>query len=265
MSNIVVRSFEEADPTERPDFVTALARGLTVIRAFGPDRPRMTLAEISKRVALPRATVRRSLITLATLGYVETDGRQFALTPKVLALSNSYLSSSPLLRAAQPTLERLAQTTRESCWAAILDEGEVLLVAGARTNRMLSAGVTVGSRLPAFCSALGRVLLASYPDEKLDVFLGRLAPRSLTSRTITEPGAIRQAIVDVRASGYAISDGEVETGLCSIAVPVTDQGGRTIAALNATAPSGRVQRTEMVDRFVPLLQQAADDIRPVLS
>jgi IclR family pca regulon transcriptional regulator len=256
---------ESIDPTEQPDFVTALARGLAVIRAFGPERPSMTLADIAKRVALPRATVRRSLITLATLGYVETDGRNFALTPKVLALGNSYLASSPLPRAAQPTLERLAEKTHESCWAAILDDDDVLLVAGARTNRLLSAGLAIGSRLPAFCSALGRVLLAGNPDEKLDAFLDRLAPRSLTSRTVTEASAIRRAILAAREEGFAISDGEVETGLCSIAVPVVDPHGRTIAALNATAPSARVRRSELVERFLPLLRQAANDIQPVLA
>jgi IclR family pca regulon transcriptional regulator len=250
---------------DRPDFVTALARGLAVIRAFGSDRPRMTLADIAKHVSLPRATVRRSLITLATLGYIETDGRNFALTPKVLALANSYLSSSPLPRAAQPLLERLAETTRESCWAAILDEEDVLLVAGARTNRLLSAGLAVGSRLPAFCSALGRVLLAGSSDEKLDAFMERLAPRSFTPRTVTEAAAIRRAILSARDEGYAISDGEVETGVCSIAVPLVDQQGRTIAALNATVPSARLRRSEMMERFLPLLRQAANDIRPILA
>jgi IclR family pca regulon transcriptional regulator len=264
MDDLSVAALRPSDPTEQPDFVTALARGLAVIRAFGSDRPRMTLADIAKHVSLPRATVRRSLITLATLGYIETDGRNFALTPKVLALANSYLSSSPLPRAAQPMLERLAETTRESCWAAILDDEDVLLVAGSRTNRLLSAGLSVGSRLPAFCSALGRVLLASSPDEKLDAFLERLAPRSFTPRTVTEAAAIRQAILSAREEGYAISDGEVETGVCSIAVPLVDQQGRTVAALNATAPSARLRRSEMMERFLPLLRQAANDLRPTL-
>jgi IclR family pca regulon transcriptional regulator len=265
MDDLSIAALRPSDPTEQPDFVTALARGLAVIRAFGSDRPRMTLADIAKHVSLPRATVRRSLITLATLGYIETDGRNFALTPKVLALANSYLSSSPLPRAAQPLLERLAETTRESCWAAILDEEDVLLVAGARTNRLLSAGLAVGSRLPAFCSALGRVLLAGSSDEKLDAFMERLAPRSFTPRTVTEAAAIRRAILSARDEGYAISDGEVETGVCSIAVPLVDQQGRTIAALNATVPSARLRRSEMMERFLPLLRQAANDIRPILA
>jgi IclR family pca regulon transcriptional regulator len=264
MDDITAIAARAGDPTERPDFVTALARGLAVIRAFGSDRPRMTLADIAKRVSLPRATVRRSLITLATLGYVETDGRHFTLTPKVLALGNSYLMSSPLPRAAQPLLERLAMTTRESCWAAILDEDDVLLVAGARTNWLLSAGHSVGSRLPAFCTALGRVLLAGNPDERLNAFLARLAPQAFTPRTVTEAAAIRRAILTARQEGFAISDGEVETGLCSIAVPVIDPRGRTVAALNAIAPAGRVRSNEIMERFLPLLREAADDLQPVL-
>ena len=264
MDDITAIASRAGDPAEQPDFVTALARGLAVIRVFGCDRPRMTLADIAKRVSLPRATVRRSLITLATLGYVETDGRHFALTPKILVLGNSYLMSSPLPRAAQPMLERLAMTTRESCWAAILDEDDVLLVAGARTNRLLPAGLSVGSRLPAFCTALGRVLLAGNPDERLNAFLARLAPQAFTPRTVTEAAAIRRAILAARQEGFAISDGEVETGLCSIAVPVIDPSGRTVAALNATAPAGRVRRNEIMERFLPLLREAANELQPVL-
>jgi IclR family pca regulon transcriptional regulator len=253
------------DPTEGPDFVTALARGLTVIRAFGPESPRMTLADIAKRVSLPRATVRRSLITLETLGYVESDGRNFSLSPKVLALGNSYLASSPFPRTIQPMLERLAETTGESCWAAILDDEDVLLVAGAKAHRMLSAGLRVGSRLPAYCSAFGRVLLSSYSDSDLELYLSSIVLRKHTSRTTTDIAAARKAILEARDNGYAIADGEVELGLCSLAVPITDIHGRIVAAVNTTAPSSRVRSSEMVERFVPLLQRLADEVRPVLA
>lgn len=265
MSEFHTATLQVADPTERPDFVTALARGLTVIRAFGPDRSRMTLADIAKRVALPRATVRRSLITLSTLGYVESDGRNFTLTPKVLTLGHSYLSSSPFTRAAQPLLERLAATIHESSWVAILDDEEVLFVAGARTNRILSPGLNVGSRMPAAWTALGRVLLAGLSDEALDDYLRRLRPRTYTARTTTDVAAVRRAVMDVRTSGYALVDGEVEIGLSSIAVPVTNLRGQTIAAMNASAPSERVRSSEMIERFLPLLQRTAEDLRPVVN
>lgn len=253
-----------AGPTEDPDFVTALARGLSVIRAFGAERPRMTLADIARRVNLPRATVRRSLITLETLGYVESDGRNFSLSPKVLALGHSYLSSSPLPRTIQPMLERLAESIGESCWAAIFDDEDVLLVAGAKSNRLLSAGLRVGSRLPAYCSAFGRMLLAGRSDAEIDAYLSRVTPRMHTSRTAIDPAAIKRAIVDARENGYAIADGEVELGLCSLAVPIHDVHGLPVAALNTTAHSGRVRGSEMVERFLPLLRQVAEDIRPVL-
>jgi IclR family transcriptional regulator, pca regulon regulatory protein len=253
-----------ADPTEGPDFVTALARGLTVIRAFGPDRPRMTLADIAKRVTLPRATVRRSLITLETLGYVESDGRNFSLSPKVLTLGNSYLTSSPFPRTIQPMLERLSETIGESCWAAIMDDDDVLLVAGAKSNRMLSAGLRVGSRLPAFCSAFGRVMLAALPDEEIDSYLARIIPRTYTSRTVTDSATNRRHIMEARMNGYAVADGEVELGLCSLAVPIVNVRGETVAAVNVTAPSSRVRSGEMIERFLTPLRQVAEDIRPVL-
>ena len=264
MQNASALLLETADPTERPDFVTALARGLSVIRAFGPDRSHMSLADIAKRVNLPRATVRRSLITLETLGYIESDGRQFALGPKVLALGNSYLSSSPLPRAAQPLLERFAESSGEACWAAILDDDEVLLVAGAKKNRLLSAGLSVGSRMPAFCTALGRVLLAGLPDEKIDAYLARVAPRTYTSRTVTDPSFVRRAIGEAKVNRFAIADGELESGLCSLAIPIDNLKGQTIAALNAVAPSSRVRGAEMIERFMPQLKQFADELRPIL-
>jgi IclR family pca regulon transcriptional regulator len=265
MDQASLATLKPADPTEGPDFVTALARGLTVIRAFGPERPHMTLADIAKRVTLPRATVRRSLITLETLGYVESDGRNFSLSPKVLALGNSYLASSPFPRTIQPMLERLAEAIGESCWAAILDEDDVLLVAGAKSNRMLSAGLRVGSRLPAFCSAFGRVMLAGLADEKIDEYLTRHIPRRYTSRTVIDSNAVRRCVMEARANGYAIADGEVELGLCSLAVPVFNVHGEIVAAINATAPSSRVRSSEMVERFLAPLREVAEDIRPVLA
>lgn len=271
MDNVEIAAIKPAsppkpvDPTEGPDFVTALARGLTVIRAFGPDRPRMTLADIAKRVTLPRATVRRSLITLETLGYVESDGRNFSLSPKVLTLGNSYLTSSPFPRTVQPMLERLSESIGESCWAAIMNDDDVLLVAGAKSNRMLSAGLRVGSRLPAFCSAFGRVMLAGLPDDQIDAYLSRIVPRTYTSRTVTDLTAVRRLIFEARTNGYAIADGEIELGLCSLAVPISNQRGETVAALNATAPSSRVRSGEMIDRFLVPLRQVAEDVRPVLA
>lgn len=252
------------DRTEQPDFVTALARGLSVIRAFGPETPRMTLAEVARRVGLPRATVRRSLITLETLGYAESQRGGFSLTPKILTLGQAYLSSSPLTVAAKPLVERLAEKLQETCWTGILDEGDVLLIVNSRTSRILTAGLSVGSRLPAYCSALGRVLLAALPDHELESYLGSFEPKQLTPRTLTDPSAIREAIMTTRKSGYSLSDGEVELGLCSIAVPIVNGQGKTVAALNATAPSVRAQGKEMSEQFLPLLRQVADDLRLAL-
>lgn len=250
--------------TEQPDFVTALARGLSVIRAFGPATPRMTLADVARRVGLPRATVRRSLITLETLGYAESDGRSFSLTPKILTLGHAYSSSSPLTSTARPVMERLAEKLNETLWAAILDEGDVLLIVHSRTSRILTAGLSVGSRLPAYCTALGRVLLAALPDAEVERFLSTLTPKKLTPVTMTDIGDIRRSIFETRLSGYSLSDGEVETGLCSIAVPIVNSQGRTVAALNATAPSSRAQGKEMTEQFLPQLKKVADDLKLLL-
>lgn len=252
------------DLTEQPDFVTALARGLSVVRAFGPDTPRMTLAEVARRVGLPRATVRRSLITLETLGYAESDRSGFSLTPKILTLGHAYLSSSPLTVAAKPLVERLAEKLQETCWTGILDEGDVLLIVNSRTSRILTAGLSVGSRLPAYCSALGRVLLAARPDDEIDRYLTDLNPKPLTPRTLTDRGEIRRAILETRSGGYSLSDGEVELGLCSLAVPIVNAQGRTVAALNATAPSVRAEGKEMSERFLPELRKVSDELRLAL-
>jgi IclR family pca regulon transcriptional regulator len=162
-------------------------------------------------------------------------------------------------------LERLAEAIGESCWAAILDEDDVLLVAGAKSNRMLSAGLRVGSRLPAFCSAFGRVMLAGLTDEKIDEYLTRHIPRRYTSRTVIDSNAVRRCVMEARANGYAIADGEVELGLCSLAVPVFNVHGEIVAAINTTAPSSRVRSSEMVERFLAPLREVAEDIRPVLA
>ncbi len=252
------------EPTEQPDFVTALSRGLSVIRAFGPDTPRMTLADVARKVGLPRATVRRSLITLETLGYAESDGRTFSLTPKILTLGQAYLASSPLTSAARPLMDRLAEKLHETCWAAILDEGDVLLIVNSRTSRILTAGLSVGSRLPAYCTALGRVLLAALPDHELEQFLESLKPKQFTPYTMTNIDEIRRSIFETRMSGYSLSDSEVEVGLCSIAIPIVNSQGRTVAALNATAPSSRAQGKEMTEQFLPLLKQVAEDLKLVL-
>jgi IclR family pca regulon transcriptional regulator len=254
------------DPAEQPDFVTALARGLAVIRAFGSQWKRMSLAEIAREVSLPRATVRRSLITLEALGYVENDGKTFMLTPKVLALGNSYLMSMPVTRAVRPHLERISALLNESAAASILDENDAVFFARVAARRLsLVEGLPIGGRIPAFCTSMGRVLLSAQPDDALDEYLARIKPRAFTPQTITDPAKIREAILMAREASYSIVEEELDAGILAIAVPIRDANDRTVAAIGMTSHVERTTREEMVERFLPPMRDAAREIRAQLG
>jgi IclR family pca regulon transcriptional regulator len=253
-----------ATPLNQPDFVTALARGLSVIRALGEEGPPTTLAEIARRVGLARATVRRSLITLETLGYVESDGRSFALTSKILSLGYSYLSSIPLARASKPCLEDISAALNESSGTAILDGDDVVLLVRVPVQRMINPGIPPGSRLPAYCTATGHVLLAGQPDEAIEGYLARVKPEALTPHTETDVSRIRSSIFAARENGYAFRSEQAEIGIQAISVPIENAQKRVIAAMNIVAPIGRVSEEEMIGRFLPLMRKKAEEIRRAL-
>lgn len=247
-------------PLDQPDFVTALARGLSVIRALAEEGPPATLAEIARRVGLARATVRRSLITLETLGYVENDGRTFSLTAKVLSLGYSYLSSTPLARASKPFLEDIAATLNESSGTAILDGDNVVLLVRVPVQRMVNPGIPSGSRLPAYCTATGHVLLSGQPDDVIEDYLARVNPEPLTPHTETDIARIRSSIFATRENGYAFRSEQAEIGIRAISVPIENAQKRIIAAMNIVAPVNRVSEEEMVGRFLPLMRKKAEEI-----
>ena len=247
-----------------PSYISALARGLAVIRAFGAGREALTLADIARTTDLPRATVRRSLLTLQALGYVASDGKHFRLTPGVLSLGYAYLSSTPLPRVIQPTLESVSEKTNESSSCAILDGGEIVYVARAATRRIMSVGLSTGSRLPAWCSSLGRVLLADLPELDARALLAQMDRRKLTAHTLTDVDALLAALARVRTDGFSLVDEELEIGLRSIAVPVRNAAGQVIAAMNVSAQAGRVSRENLTGDLLPVLQQAAESVRPAL-
>ncbi len=246
------------------DYVTALARGLEVLLAFGRDGRGMTLAETAEAVGLSRATVRRSLLTFVALGYAETDGRLFRLTPKVLALSAAYLGSTPLPRVAQPVLERLSRALGESCSISVLDGGEIVYVARAQASRILAEELAIGSRLPAWPTAMGRVLLSVQPEEAITQLLGQVPPVRHTGRTITEPSALRAVLKQAREEGYCIVDQELEEGLRSIATAVRSASGAVVAALNVGAHAARLSMDDLRRRIRPALQEAAASMQPLL-
>lgn len=246
-------------------FVEALARGLAVIRCFDEARERLTISEVARLTGLSRATARRSLLTLHALGYVATDGKQFWLTPKILSLGHAYLSSTPLPRLLQPVLEEVSAELHESCSASILDGEEIVYIARAATRRVISVGLGVGSRLPAYCTSMGRVLLAALEPEALEAYLAQTPLRPLTPHTLTDPARLRQELERVRQQGYALVDQELELGLRSVAVPVRNARGRVLAAMNVGVQAGRVSREELMERVLPVLRQAADSLVPLLG
>jgi IclR family pca regulon transcriptional regulator len=255
---------EEIDALTDPDFMTSFARGLAVMRAFADSRQPQTIAQISQQTGIPRAAVRRCLHTLKQLGYVDAELNNFTLRPKVLTLGYSYLSSTPLTLSAQPCLNQISKTLGESSSLAVLEEDQVLYVARSATSRVMSVSLNAGSRLPAYCTSLGRVLLAQLPAAELDAYLARAPLSARTPHTITKARELRAELARVREQGYALINEELELGLRSIAVPVRGASGRVLAALNVGAQAIRVTPERMVAEFMPVLRQSAQELAMLL-
>ncbi|KJH82325.1 IclR family transcriptional regulator domain-containing protein [Stutzerimonas stutzeri] len=247
--------------TGDPNFMTSLARGLAVIHAFQERKRHLTIAQISHRTEIPRAAVRRCLHTLIKLGYATTDGRTYSLLPKVLTLGHAYLSSTPLAVTAQPILDRLSDQLHEACSMATLEGDEVLYVARSATpQRLISVDLSVGSRLPAYCTSMGRILLAALDDAALEDYLEHANLQIKTSRTLHTPEAIRASIEEIRQQGWVIIDQELEVGLRSLAVPLKDSAGQVLAALNVGTHASRVTKQELETRFLPVLLEASKEL-----
>ena len=246
------------------DFVSGFARGLKVIEAFGEATPKLAIADVSKATGLDRATARRCLLTLAELGYADYDGKFFALTPKILRLGHAYLSATPLPHIIQPFLDRLSEEVHQSASASVLDGTEIVYIARASEKRVMSINLMPGSRLPAYCASMGRVLLAALPEDEARALLDRTALKPFTPRTLTDPARLMEEFSRVRAQGYAVIDQELEIGLCSIAVPLENDRGQVVAALNIGAPAALVSAGEMAERYLPLLLEARRALRVIL-
>jgi IclR family pca regulon transcriptional regulator len=245
--------------------MTTLAKGLTVMRAFNGERTAMTLSEAAAIADLTRATARRILRTLTALGYVAQIGRQFSLTPRVLELGFGYLSSQSWIDQALPLLKELSASVQESCSAAILQGTDVVYVARIPASRIMSAALTVGSRLPAFHTSLGRAQLGFIEDGELWQSIMSLRLHPYTSQTITEPQALFDRIKADRAQGFSIVDEELERGLRSIAVPIVDRRGAAVAGLNLSTNSTRITRNHMREHFLPRLRAAAGEISSFMA
>ncbi|KIH84770.1 pca regulon transcriptional regulator PcaR [Pseudomonas batumici] len=247
--------------TGDPDFMTSLARGLAVVQAFQERKRHLTIAQISHRTEIPRAAVRRCLHTLIKLGYATTDGRTYSLLPKVLTLGHAYLSSTPLAVSAQPYLDRMSEQLHEACNMATLEGDDILYIArSATTQRLISVDLSVGGRLPAYCTSMGRILLAALDDASLREYLEHADLHAKTSRTLHTPEALLDCLQQVRQQGWCIVDQELEQGLRSIAVPVYDASGQVLAALNISTHAGRVSCGELEQRFLPSLLKASREL-----
>lgn len=246
------------------DFIGGLAKGLRVIEAFGEAEPRLSISDVAKLTGLDRATARRCLLTLAELGYADYDGKFFTLTPRILRLGHAYLSATPLPHIVQPFLDQLSETVGQSASVSVLDGAEIVYVARASQRRVMSINLMPGSRLPAACASMGRVLLAALPEPEARALIGPAPLRAYTPQTKTDPEEVMAELAEVRGQGYAVIDQELELGLCSIAVPLADARGRVVAALNIGAPAAQMAAAGMADRYLPALQAVARQLRPLL-
>jgi len=255
---------EDAGNRVATDFVESLDRGLRVLEVFGGSRQPMTLSDLAKAAGLARATARRILFTLEHAGFVATDGKLFRLTPRVLVLASSYLASNHVVSVLQPALDKLSAEAQEISSMAILDGNDAVFIARASPTRIFSSGLDIGYRLPAFCTSVGRVLLSRLPDDELAGALDKMDLVQMTSFTVTDKKKLQKAIVADRAQGYSLVDREAEPGFRSISVPVRRYDGAIVAAINMGAHVDRVSSAEMVEHFLPRLQEAAASVKSML-
>jgi IclR family transcriptional regulator, pca regulon regulatory protein len=250
---------------KQTDMLGSFAKGLSVIEAFSVERPRLSIAEAATETGLDRAAARRCLLTLAELGYADFDGKHFSLTPRILRLGTSCLATMPLPRIVQPLLDKLSDEIGQSTSVSILDTWEIVYVARAAQQRLMSINLMAGSRLPAACSSMGRVLLASLPDADVRKLLKEYPLKKRTPKSVVSAEKLMQSIRRARVDGFAIVDQEIEIGLRSIAVPLLDSRGRTVAALNVGVAAVHDTADELELLYLDKLRTVQTSLRPLLG
>jgi IclR family pca regulon transcriptional regulator len=245
------------DRPRNADFVQSLERGLMVVRAFDAEHRELGLSEVARATGLTRAAARRFLLTLVRLGYMHVNDGRFSLSPRVLELGYAYLSSLTLPEVAQPHMETLVATVNESSSISVLDDLEIVYVARVPTRRIMSITLSVGTRLPAYPTSMGRVLLAALDDDELKHHLARIDPQPLSPHTVTDKATLRSLLERVRSQGYAATDQELEEGLRSLAVPIHDASGAVVAALNVSVHASRASMASLRKDFLPAALLAA--------
>jgi IclR family pca regulon transcriptional regulator len=255
----------EQASARNPDYVQSLERGLAVIRAFGADRPELRLSDVARATGLTRAAARRFLLTLVRLGYVQQNGSNFSLRPRILELGYAYLSALSLPEVAQPHMEALVAEVNESSSIAVLDDLEIVYVARVPTQRIMTITIAVGTRLPAYATSMGRVLLAALDADSLDERLSRTRIERLTPTTAPDLDSLRERIEAAREAGWATVDQELEQGVRSAAVPIRDASGAIAAALNVSVHATRMTMPALRRNVVPRLLRTANAIEVDLS
>lgn len=248
-----------------PNFMLSLARGLAVLEAFSERKRPLTISQVAQRTRLSRASVRRCLYTLQQLGYVSHEEGRFALRPRVLYLGHAYFSSAAMVSQAQPILDRLSAALRHNCALAILEDTDILYLARAEVERMLPQSLGMGSRLPAFCTSIGRLLLACLDDDARDAFFARAELRPRTVQTKVSREALEDTFVRARELGYVLIDEELEPGLRAIAVPVRAPSGDVVAGISVSVRAAVVSEAEMVTRLLPRMRAAADEMGQLVA
>lgn len=252
-------------PTDR-DFVAALSSGLDVIMAFDDAHPRMTLSQVAARTGMNRAKARRFLLTLHALGYIRKQHRHFELAPKVLQLGYSYLAANNYRNVIQQYLEDITHQIGESSSLGVLDGDDVTYLArSSAPHRLMGITLSIGTRLPAAHTSMGRVLLAQLPEDELDKYLAHLNFERYTDKTITDSASLKVCIEQVRDQGYAVADQELDSGLRSLAVPAFDANGKLLGAINISTNAARIDMNTLLESYLPLLQEKAQQIRTSIS
>lgn len=251
--------------TRGRDFVQSLERGLAVIRSFSEDASRQTLSDVARRTGFSRAACRRLLHTLETLNYVGVDGRDFFLLPRTLDIGYSYLSSLPFRRIVEPFVEELSSEVKESVSVSVLDGGEVVYVCRVATSRIMTVSISVGNRLPAYCTSMGRALLASMPLEEQRRHLAQTPLVGYTKYTLTDESKILAELSKVVKRGWAMNDQELEVGLRSVAAPIWNSTHRTVAAMNISTHVGRTNLRELREKMVPALLATTGRVNALLT
>jgi IclR family pca regulon transcriptional regulator len=263
-SILILAAMKTAEGASKDSYVRSLARGLSVIRSFTPDSSLQTVSHVAAKTGLDRAGARRMLHTLEALGYVHREGREFRLTPRVLDLGHMYLSTMPLWNIAEPVIEELVNTVHESSSASVLDGTDIVYVVRVPVQKIITITLAIGSRLPAYCTSMGRVLLGGLSKEDLDRTLKESKIVKLTKYTTTSIPELKRLILRDRERGWSLVNQELEEGLCSMSVPLFDGAGRMIAAMNVTGNLPPATPAKMISTVLPHLKKAAETINHLI-